>query len=103
MTPFHHEKRRRFSEDDYLRFWMEAGGRCANCKRKIPVGESWELDHEFALCRGGGNDDANVRVLCSICHGAKTSDDLSESAKMKRIFRNQYIPKVHRKKAWGRR
>ena len=104
-SPFTHEKRRRFSEDEYLRFWIASGGRCANCKRKIPVGEAWDLDHEHALCRGGDNEDANVRVLCSICHGAKTGDDLAESAKMKRIYRSQHIPREHRRKskAWGRR
>ena len=103
-SPFTHEKRRRFSEDDYLRFFLESGGKCANCKRKIPVGENWVLDHNHALCRGGDNDDANIRVLCSICHGAKTSDDLSESAKMKRIYKRQRIPAAHRRKSgsWGR-
>ena len=101
-SPFTHEKRRRFSQEERAEIFAAADERCANCKRKIPVGENWDLDHTLALSRGGNNDD--VQVLCEICHGAKTSVDLSEAGKMKRIYVRQRVPAKYRNKSrsWGR-
>ena len=101
-SPFTHERRRRFSPRERAEIFAAAGGKCANCGRKIPIGEQWDLDHYPALCRGGTNDD--VRVLCELCHGAKTPVDLSEGSKMKNIYERQHVPAKYRKsRAWGRR
>lgn len=106
MSPFTHEKRRQLSPRERAEIFAAAGERCANCNRKIPVGEVWdvaEIDHRVALSRGGTNEPSNLQVLCSICHGAKTSDDVSEASKMKRVYVQQRVPGRFRKsKAWRR-
>lgn len=101
MSPFTHEKRKRFSPRERAELFAAADGKCANCRRKIPVGEVWELDHYPALSRGGNNE--SVQVLCQICHGAKTSDDLSQTSKAKRVFIQQHVPgRFRRSRSWGR-
>jgi 5-methylcytosine-specific restriction endonuclease McrA len=101
-SPFHHEKRRRFSPRERAEIFAAADEKCANCGRKIPVGEEWDLDHTIALSRGGDND--RVQVLCQICHGAKTSVDLSEASKGKRVYESLRVPRRFRQsKGWGRR
>jgi 5-methylcytosine-specific restriction endonuclease McrA len=100
-TPFHHERRRRFSPKERAEIFAAADGKCANCRRRIRPGEDWDIDHSLALSRGGNNDD--VQVLCEFCHGAKTSDDLSEASKMKRTYVRQNVPaRFRRSKSWGR-
>lgn len=106
-SPFHHERRKQFSPRERAEIFAAADGKCANCHRKIPVGEVWdvaEIDHRVALSRGGTNEPDNLQVLCSICHGAKTSDDLSEASKIKRTYTNLRVPaRFRRSKSWGRR
>lgn len=102
-SPFQHEKRRRFSPKERAEFFTAADGKCANCKRKIRTGEEWDLDHAHALSRGGTNEAGNIRVLCSICHGAKTGDDIEEASKMKRVYIKQVVPgRFRRSRSWGR-
>ncbi len=107
MNPFQHEKRKRFSILERAKFFALADGQCQKCTRKIPHGDDWdlgELDHEIALSRGGTNDDSNIRVLCSWCHGDKTADDVTGAAKSKRIYAQHVVPKRFRNsRFWGRR
>ena len=37
--------------------------------------ETYEIDHETALCNGGTNDDSNLRALCRPCHAKKTAEE----------------------------
>jgi 5-methylcytosine-specific restriction endonuclease McrA len=107
MSPFDHIPRKRFSPRERAEIFAAADGKCANCGRKIPVGEEWdlfEIDHSIALSRGGTNDAGNLQVLCQICHGAKTSDDLSEAGKAKRVYTSLRVPRRFRQsRGWGRR
>ena len=99
MSVFTHEKRKRFSPRERAEFFAAVDGKCANCGKRIPVGDCWELDHYPALSRGGTNE--SVQVLCQICHGAKTSDDLSEASKIKRTYIQQRVPgRFRRSRAW---
>lgn len=47
---------------------IAAAGRCALCSAT----ESLEIDHITPRHKGGGDDAANLRVLCAACHRAKT-------------------------------
>ena len=47
---------------------IAAAGRCALCSAT----ESLEIDHITPRHKGGGDDAANLRVLCRRCHRAKT-------------------------------
>ena len=103
-NPFQHEKRRRFTALERAEFFAKAGGFCQKCTRKIPHSDDWDLDHIIALARGGSNADDNIQVLCSWCHGGKTSDDTTQAAKIKRVYANNVVPKRFlRSKSWGRR
>ena len=63
-----------------LRVWERADGRCqAGCGRELrPPADQWQCDHEVALVNGGENREKNLRVACSFCHRAKTTDDVAE-------------------------
>lgn len=100
-SPFTHERRKQFSPRERAEIFAAADGKCANCRRKIPVGEVWDLDHRIALECGGTNDAENMQPLCSICHGAKSSDDHSEASKAKRVFIKQHVPsRFRRSRSW---
>lgn len=45
-----------------------------------------EVDHEIPLAVGGADSLENMRVLCKICHRAKTTSDAKLIAKTRRII-----------------
>lgn len=51
-----------------------ARGRCELCGIGLEPG-GWECDHLVPLSKGGTNDITNLRVLCRLCHKAKTAED----------------------------
>ena len=108
-NPFQNERRKRFTPLQRAEFFARADGHCQKCTRKIPHGDDWDLgafdlDHITPLSRGGTNDDANMQVLCSWCHGDKTGDDVAGAAKDKRVYANHVVPKrFARSRSWGRR
>lgn len=63
-----------------LRLFERANGTCANCTRKIMIGEPWQCDHMTALCNGGKHAEGNLQVLCPNCHGKKTKVDVAQKA-----------------------
>lgn len=56
--------RRRIAHDQWYR--------CGECWWHLPF--TWEMDHIQARCLGGTNRRANLVMLCSNCHTAKTSN-----------------------------
>ena len=100
-SPFEHEPRRRFSPRERAEFFAGAKGHCQKCTRKIPHGDDWDLDHAIPLSLGGSNADDNIQVICSWCHGDKTSEDSSAAAKSKRVYINHVVPKRFRT-PWNR-
>ena len=103
-NPFQHQGRRRFTPLERAEFFARANGHCQKCTRKIPHSDDWDLDHAIPLSRGGTNDDSNMQVLCSWCHGDKTSDDSAGAAKDKRVYAQHVVPKrFTRSRSWGRR
>lgn len=49
------------------------GGLCRECLRQGRVAPGTEVDHVVPLSEGGGNDLANLQLLCRECHRRKTS------------------------------
>lgn len=47
--------------------------RCANCRNSIRKG--YHVDHIVPLVRGGGNDIANIQLLCPTCNLKKSDKD----------------------------
>lgn len=47
---------------------------CRACSR-VCYGQAAHVDHIVPLEEGGTDDDENLQVLCSSCHGAKTRSE----------------------------
>ena len=49
---------------------------CVKCEERGEVRAATELDHVVPLFKGGGNEEANLQLLCAECHREKTAADL---------------------------
>lgn len=79
-------KRRRMSKARAARIWLREQGRCYLCGRRLRIGvDKYQIEHPEALCLGGSDDDADLRVVCDECHKAKTKQDLADKARRDRI------------------
>lgn len=96
-SSFVHEKRGSMTPQRALRIFQAHDGKCHICKRKIGAGESWEVEHVVPLCGGGTDDDANLAPACPWCHSEKTSEDVSQAAKGKRMAAKAFVPKRFKK------
>jgi 5-methylcytosine-specific restriction endonuclease McrA len=67
----------------------DAMGKCESCGSILRPGH-FDYDHDKPDAFGGSNALANCRVLCSGCHGTKTSQvDIPAIAKSNRIRARQ--------------
>ncbi len=62
---------------------LRAGGCCEACSARLKVGEA-EVDHILPDALGGEPVLENARVLCRVCHKAKSSDDIGRIRKADR-------------------
>lgn len=70
----------------HLRVWERCQGKCPTCSRKIGgVGTRFELDHIMPLALGGRHREGNLQFLCSECHRAKTSGEITQIRKSDRV------------------
>ena len=64
-----------------------SGGKCETCGAHLQTGK-FHYDHEIPDALGGSNDLKNCKVVCTACHGAKTTgQDVPQISKMKRQHR----------------
>lgn len=99
-TSFTHATRGAMTPKRVAKIFEACGGRCHVCKRKLRAGDGYEIDHIIALSRGGTDDDANLAPCCDWCHGTKTSEDVSDAAKGKRIAIKQVPSRFKQKRGW---
>lgn len=79
-------KRGSMSPARKTRIWLAFDGRCA-CGVDVPcLGKGVTYDHDIQLWMEGPEEDANVRPLCDPCNLAKTADDATVRAKVKRLW-----------------
>lgn len=62
---------------------LRAGGCCEACSARLKVGEA-EVDHILPDALGGEPVLSNARVLCKVCHRAKSTDDIGRIRKADR-------------------
>lgn len=62
---------------------LRANGCCEECGAKLKVGEA-EVDHVLPDALGGEPILSNARVLCRVCHRAKTTEDICRIRKADR-------------------
>jgi len=62
---------------------QRANGRCEACEAVLKVGEG-EVDHILPDALGGKPEQANGRLICRVCHKAKTAHDINRIRKADR-------------------
>lgn len=77
-------KRLEFSRKTRAAIIERAGGYCESCKAALKPGES-EIDHRLPCALGGEPTVANGRLLCKVCHKAKTASDVRSIRKADRV------------------
>lgn len=75
--------RREFSRKVKAQAILRANGCCEECSAKLKVGEA-EIDHILPDALGGAPILSNARVLCRVCHRAKTDQDIGRIRKADR-------------------
>lgn len=65
-----------------LRVWRAEDGKCHRCRRKIPVGDAWIIEHRQALILGGANAEPNLCLSCSWCKPEKDAEDVAAKSKV---------------------
>ena len=101
MTAFDTTPRKALTDQQRAKLFLDAGGKCAVCTRKIRVGEKWHDDHIVALMNGGGNEITNRRVICYWCHKGKTKEDHRTAAKGRAVATKHFVPRTQRDERRG--
>jgi 5-methylcytosine-specific restriction protein A len=96
---FEHVPRKQFTDQQRAKIFLERGGKCHKCERKLGSGDDWILEHIIALQNGGTNDAANLGVTCSWCLPAKNKADAGLAAKGRAIATAHVVPRKRRQKS----
>ena len=59
---------------------------CSICHEHLKSGEEIQFDHIHAIVHGGPHEYQNLRPVHADCHKKKTSRDIKDNAKVKRIL-----------------
>jgi 5-methylcytosine-specific restriction protein A len=95
---FEHVPRKQFTDQQRAKIFLERGGKCHKCERKLGSGDDWILEHIVALQNGGTNADSNMGVTCSWCLPAKNKADAGLAAKGRAQAVAHVIPTSQRRK-----
>ena len=70
-SPWHHEPRKFLTEQQAAKLFLERGGVCSQCGRKLMPADDWIVEHALALENGGTNDWSNLTLTCTWCKPKK--------------------------------
>jgi 5-methylcytosine-specific restriction enzyme A len=76
-----------------LRVWDACEGKCHRCRRNIPTGDAWILEHLIALINGGENRERNLCLTCSWCKPIKDAEDVAEKSKTAAVRAAHILPR----------
>jgi 5-methylcytosine-specific restriction protein A len=103
-SPWHHEPRIRLSEQKAAKLFLERGGCCRECGRKLKPGDDWIIEHVIALENGGTNDWENLGITCSWCKPKKDAEDHGKAAESRSKATRHFVSKsMRKKKPWPSR
>lgn len=102
-SPWHHEPRVKLTEQKAVKLFLERGGCCGICKRRLGPADDWIIEHLTALENGGTNDWDNLGITCSWCKPAKDAEDHGKAAKSRSQVTKHFLPKSMRKSKWPKR
>lgn len=92
--------RTRLTDQQRARLFLERGGQCHKCTRKIAAGEDWIDEHLIALENGGTNDWDNRGITCKFCLPVKNAEDDKLAAKTRAVATRHIVPTSRREKKW---
>jgi 5-methylcytosine-specific restriction protein A len=98
LHPWRHEPRKRLTDHQRAAIFLNFGGICHRCERKLRSGDSWQLDHIIALENGGKDEPDNLAPCCDWCHKGKTAEDHGKAAKGRAVAVSTIIPRSQRQK-----
>ena len=98
-SPWHHDPRGGLSEQQTAKLFVERGGKCWNCGKKLRPGDLWTVGHMFALERGGSDDWSNKAPECASCKPLRDAEDHAAAAKNRGVATKHFLPKALRKKS----
>jgi hypothetical protein len=98
LHAFRHEPRERLTDQQRAKLFLDKGGKCHRCRRKLRSGENWTAEHVIALQNGGTNADGNWDVTCDWCLPGKNADDAAIAAKGRAVVVSCYVPRRERQK-----
>lgn len=67
--------RRSLSTMQRERIFLENGGICHLCERKIRAGEPWDVSHDRPLALLGEDGGKNLKVAHRTCHKVQTQEE----------------------------
>lgn len=99
-SPWEPTPRERLTDQEKARLFVERGGQCFSCTRKVRV-EVWSVEHIIALENGGTNDWDNLSICCTNCKPAKDAADHAKAAKSRHVRTKHVVPNSERDKRRG--
>lgn len=94
---FKHEPRERLTDQEKAKLFLERGGRCHRCTRRIRA-KRWYVEHVSSLSTGGSNAWENLALTCENCFPQKNAEDATKLAKGRAIAVACIIPPSQRQK-----
>lgn len=101
ISPWHHEARVRLSDQQAVKLFLERGGCCRECGRKLGPADDWIVEHVIALENGGTNDWDNLGITCSWCKPKKDAEDHKQAGHSRRAITKHLLPKSMRLRKMG--
>lgn len=79
------------------KLFVERGGKCHVCSRKLGPSDSYIVEHVLALENGGTNDWDNLDITCSWCKPKKDAEDHAQAGKNRRTATRHIVSKSMRR------
>jgi 5-methylcytosine-specific restriction protein A len=98
MNAFTTNPRRTLTDQQKAKLFLQRGGKCHRCKRKLAPGDTWTVEHVIALENGGSNDWDNIDITCAWCLPAKNAEDHGKAAKARAVAVAHVVPRGERQK-----
>lgn len=100
-NPWTPTPRKTLSDQDRARLFVERGGYCWRCTRRLRAGDIWYVEHLLALENGGTNDWTNLDITCEHCFPGKNAEDHAKAAKSRHVRTYHVVPSSERDKRRG--
>lgn len=100
-SPWTPTPREYLTDQQKARLFVERGGQCWKCTRKLRPGDKWIVEHVLALENGGTNEWSNLDITCENCLPAKNAEDHGKAAKSRHVRTYHTVPNSQRDKRQG--